>query len=83
MLHHLLSADYLHYLYLSFTMPFKILCIIFLYELYLLAILFDVIERLDEEYYRDDWIDEVVDNFLEEFENDAPIQYEVEYIHHT
>ena len=70
MLTYLLSTFYL-YIFLSLTIFIKILCLIFLYELYFLAILIDVLERVDEEYYRGDWLDDVVEDFLDEFEDDS------------
>ena len=70
MLGHLLFFI-LFYFYLSHSIISKLFLIILLYEFFFLDLIIDVIERSEESYLRDDWFDDVVEDFLDSFEDDS------------
>ena len=70
MLGHLLFGIFF-YNYLSLTIFSKILCIILVCETYFFCLFFDVVKRSTEDYFRGDWVDDVVEGFLDSFEDDS------------
>ena len=71
MMVHLLFDICHYYFFLFLSIVSKLLWIIFLYEFFFLGLIYNVLERSEEDYYRGDWLDDVVEDFLNSFEDDT------------